>query len=48
VFGGDWPVCTLGSSLAQWTAALKEIVANRPEEIQEKLFSLNAERLYQL
>jgi L-fuconolactonase len=48
VFGGDWPVCTLGSSLAQWIAALKEIVANRPEEIQEKLFSLNAERLYQL
>ena len=48
VFGGDWPVCTLGSSLAQWIAALKEIVANRPAEMQEKLFSLNAERLYQL
>ncbi len=48
VFGGDWPVCTLGSSLAQWIAALKEIVANRPSEMQEKLFSLNAERLYQL
>jgi len=21
VFGGDWPVCTLGTSLAQWVAA---------------------------
>jgi len=34
--------------LAQWIAALKEIIANRPAEMQEKLFSLNAERLYQL
>ena len=48
VFGGDWPVCTLGSSLAQWVAALKEIIANRPSELQEKLFSLNAEQIYQL
>ena len=48
VFGGDWPVCTLGSSLAQWVATLKEIIAKRPTEMQEKLFSLNAEQLYQL
>ena len=48
IFGGDWPVCTLGSTLAQWIVALKEIVANRPSEMQEKLFSLNAKRLYQL
>jgi L-fuconolactonase len=48
VFGGDWPVCTLGTSLEQWVAALKGIVAKRPAEMQEKLFSLNAERLYQL
>ena len=48
LFGGDWPVCTLGTSLAQWVAALKEIVAKQPAVMQEKLFSLNAEQLYQL
>ncbi|HIB44870.1 MAG TPA: amidohydrolase, partial [Candidatus Lambdaproteobacteria bacterium] len=48
LFGGDWPVCTLGSSLSQWIAALKQIVAKRPAAMQEKLFSLNAEQLYQL
>ena len=48
VFGGDWPVCTLGASLLQWISALKEIVSNRPTVVQEKLFSINAERLYQL
>ena len=48
VFGGDWPVCTLGASLAQWIAALKEIVATRPTVVQDKLFNLNAEQLYHL
>ena len=48
VFGGDWPVCTLGASLSQWISALKEIISNRSTFVQEKLFSLNAERLYQL
>ena len=48
LFGGDWPVCTLGTSLAHWIAALKQIVAKRPAAMQEKLFSLNAEQLYQL
>ena len=48
VFGGDWPVCTLGASLSQWIAALKEIVSTRPTVVQEKMFSINAERLYQL
>ncbi len=48
VFGGDWPVCTLGAILSQWIAALKEIVSTRPTVVQEKMFSINAERLYQL
>ncbi|MDG1178354.1 MAG: amidohydrolase family protein [SAR324 cluster bacterium] len=48
VFGGDWPVCTLGASLSQWIAALKEIVSTRPTVVQEKMFNINAERLYQL
>jgi len=48
VFGGDWPVCTLGASLSEWVSALRQIVHNRPEIQQEKLFHLNAERLYNL
>jgi predicted TIM-barrel fold metal-dependent hydrolase len=34
--------------LSQWISALKEIVSNRPTVVQEKLFNINAERLYQL
>jgi len=48
VFGGDWPVCTVGASLSEWVSALRQIVHNRPEIQQEKLFHLNAERLYNL
>ena len=48
VFGGDWPVCTLGASLSEWVAALRQIIHNRPEIQQQKLFHINAERLYNL
>ena len=48
VFGGDWPVCNFGASLGAWVAALRAIVAERPEEDQAKLFAGNAERLYGL
>ena len=48
VFGGDWPVCTIGASLSEWIAALRKIVAERSVILQEKLFRINAERLYNL
>ena len=48
VTGGDWPVCTLGASLGEWFAALREIIASRPEDEQAKLLAGNAERLYAL
>ena len=47
-FGGDWPVCTLKSSYAQWVAALKEIVSGRTREFQKKLFHDNAVAFYGL
>lgn len=48
MFGSDWPVCLLAASLAQWVAALKEIVSDRKEEEQRKLFHDNAVRFYEL
>ncbi len=48
LFGGDWPVCTLAASLVQWVKALQEIVADWPEEDQQKLFWRNAVEFYQL
>lgn len=47
-FGGDWPVCTLRATLAQWAAALREIVASRTPAFQRKLFHDNAVRFYGL
>lgn len=48
VFGGDWPVCTLKASYRQWVTALKEIVKDRSEEQQRKLFHDNAVKHYRL
>ena len=48
VFGGDWPVCLLGSPLAGWVSALREVVRDRSEVDQWKLFHDNAERVYRL
>ncbi len=48
VFGGDWPVCTLGASYREWVTALREIIADRSEKDQRKLLHDNAERFYTL
>jgi predicted TIM-barrel fold metal-dependent hydrolase len=48
MFGGDWPVCTLAASYAQWVAALRDIVADRSAAEVRKLFHDNAVRFYEL
>jgi predicted TIM-barrel fold metal-dependent hydrolase len=48
MWAGDWPVCTLGAPLKDWVAAAKEIVKDRPQEQQRKLFHDNAVRFYGL
>ncbi len=48
VFGGDWPVCTLGAPLAAWVKALREVVQDRGLADQRKLFHDNAQRIYRL
>lgn len=47
-FGGDWPVCLLGGPLLSWVTALKQIVSSRPINDQQKLWSENAIRFYDL
>ncbi|HEY4259931.1 MAG TPA: amidohydrolase family protein [Schlesneria sp.] len=46
MFAGDWPVCTLKASFAQWVGALKTIVKDRPVAFQRKLFHDNAAKFY--
>lgn len=48
MWAGDWPVCTLGAPLKDWLAAAKEIVKDKPEEQQRKLFHDNAVKFYGL
>jgi L-fuconolactonase len=49
MFGGDWPVCTRnGDTLRRWVEVLLEIVHNRNEAEQRKLFAENAIRFYAL
>lgn len=48
MFAGDWPVCTLRATFAQWLNALKTIVKDRPPQFQRKLFHDNAARFYGL
>lgn len=48
LFGGDWPVCTLGATYRQWVEALRTVVRDRSETDQRKLFHDNAMRVYRL
>ncbi len=48
VWGGDWPVCTLGAPLARWVEATRELTAGASEGERARLFHRNAERLYRL
>lgn len=48
VWGGDWPVCNLTSSLADWVSISRELVRDAGEANQKKLFHENAERIYGL
>lgn len=48
VFGGDWPVCKLGASYAEWVNALKSIISSRPLVDQKKLLHDNAVKHYAL
>ncbi len=48
IFASDWPVCTRVASLRQWVTALKQVVAERPEAEQKKLFHDNAVKFYGL
>lgn len=48
LFGGNFPVCNLSTGLYPWIEALMEITEPYGEEFQQKLFSLNAIRIYHL
>lgn len=46
MFAGDWPVCTLKATFAEWVGALKHIVKDRSLAFQKKLFHDNAAKFY--
>jgi len=48
VWGGDWPVCTLGAPLSRWVAATAELTAAASADERAKLYHRNAERLYRV
>ena len=48
LFGGDWPVCQLTTTLARWVEIAREIVRTESAERRRKLFSENAGRIYRL
>ena len=48
VWGGDWPVSTLNSSLLAWNDALDTILSKEEIDNQTKLYSSNAKRIYNL
>jgi predicted TIM-barrel fold metal-dependent hydrolase len=48
MWGGDWPVCTIAATLAQWAEATRELAQGASEPQRAKLFHENAERAYRL
>lgn len=48
MWGGDWPVCTLTSTLQQWVEASDQLFSEATEAQREKVFYTNAERIYRI
>jgi len=48
VWGGDWPVCNMTTTLANWVSVSRELVCDASVADQKKLFHENAERIYGL
>jgi predicted TIM-barrel fold metal-dependent hydrolase len=48
VWGSDSPVCTLASSLPEWVAATRALVADASADERAALFHQNARRLWQI
>ncbi len=48
VWGGDWPVCTLGAPLSRWVAATGELFSGAGTDERARLYHRNAERLYRV
>ncbi len=48
MFGSDWPVCTISSSLKKWVETLFLLTQSESEENRKKLFYENATRIYRL
>jgi len=46
VWGSDWPVCNINSSLQDWMTITRNIVGGEDRSNQEKLFRSNALRIY--
>lgn len=48
IWGGDWPICTLGISLVQWCSIMDAILQSESHENLSKLYYHNAIRVYHL
>jgi len=48
VWGGDWPVCTLGARLARWVEVTAKLAAGASADERARLYHRNAERLYRV
>jgi L-fuconolactonase len=48
MYGSDWPVCLVASSYNKWIETVKEYFSTYSAEDQEKVFSGNAIKFYQL
>jgi len=48
MFGSDWPVCTLASTLRRWVETLLLLTTGASEASRHKLFYENASRVYRL
>jgi predicted TIM-barrel fold metal-dependent hydrolase len=48
VWGGDWPVCLLGSGLARWCALSRELLAGLDAAESDKILVSNARHIYRI
>lgn len=48
LWGGNWPLCRIGGSMASWLEASEEILRSHPGPDRDAIFAGNARRIYGL
>lgn len=48
IWGSDWPICNLASSLSSWTSVFCQLLSRESDDVRARVFQENAVKIYNL